>query len=292
MKKTSTKKKNQLFHWLFLLPTLLFFGVFLVLPFALLIKLSFQDVDAMLITLNTYSLSQYIEVFSSPVYLGTIWSTIWVAALTTVFCLLLAYPAAYLLVRAPSRKMRALFYILLVSPLLTSVVIRTFAWIVLLAQNGLINDSLLKLNVIQEPLSMLWNMKAVIIAYVQVMLPFAVLPIATSLSETHVNLRNASMILGANRIQTFLKVTLPLTIPGAITGAIIVFSLAAGSYITPLLVGGRMQPLLPLSIYQQVMQVFNLPLAAAMSISLLVLVFIIVGLLGYILKRWEAKMNG
>lgn len=287
----STKKKNQLFHWLFLLPTLLFFGVFLVLPFALLIKLSFQDVDAMLITLNTYSFSQYIEVFSTPVYLKTIWSTIWVAFLTTVICLLLAYPAAYLLVRAPGPKLRALFYILLVSPLLTSVVIRTFAWIVLLAQNGLINESLLKLNIIEEPLSMLWSMKAVIIAYVQVMLPFAVLPIATSLSETNTNLRNASMILGANRIQTFLKVTLPLTIPGAITGAIIVFSLAAGSYITPLLVGGRMQPFLPLSIYQQVMQVFNLPLAAAMSISLLIIVFLIVGMLSYILKRWEARMH-
>lgn len=287
----STKKKNQLFHWLFLLPTLLFFGVFLVLPFALLIKLSFQDVDAMLITLNTYSFSKYIEVFSSPIYLKTIWSTIWVAFLTTVICLLLAYPAAYLLVRAPGPKLRALFYILLVSPLLTSVVIRTFAWIVLLAQNGLINESLLKLNIIEEPLSMLWSMKAVIIAYVQVMLPFAVLPIATSLSETNTNLRNASMILGANRIQTFLKVTLPLTIPGAITGAIIVFSLAAGSYITPLLVGGRMQPFLPLSIYQQVMQVFNLPLAAAMSISLLIIVFLIVGMLSYILKRWEARMH-
>lgn len=287
----STKKKNQLFHWLFLLPTLLFFGVFLVLPFALLIKLSFQDVDAMLITLNSYSFSQYIEVFSSKVYLKTIWSTIWVAFLTTVICLLLAYPAAYLLVRAPGPRLRALFYILLVSPLLTSVVIRTFAWIVLLAQNGLINESLLKLNIIEEPLSMLWSMKAVIIAYVQVMLPFAVLPIATSLSDTNTNLRNASMILGANRIQTFLKVTLPLTIPGAITGAIIVFSLAAGSYITPLLVGGRMQPFLPLSIYQQVMQVFNLPLAAAMSISLLIIVFLIVGMLSFILKRWEARMH-
>jgi len=214
------------------------------------------------------------------------------ALITTLLCLVLAYPAAYLLVRAPNRKLRALFYIMLVSPLLTSVVIRTFAWIVLLAQNGLINEILIKLNIIGEPLSLLWNMRAVIIAYVQVMLPFAVLPIATSLSDLNPNLRNASMSLGAGRIQSFFKVTLPLTIPGMITGAIIVFSLAAGSYITPLLVGGRMQPILPLSIYQQVMQVFNLPLAAAMSISLLVIVFIFVGILGLVLKRWETRMHG
>lgn len=288
----SSKKKNQLFHWLLLLPTLLFLGVFLVAPLIFLIVLSFRDVDSMLTVLNTYSFSHYIEVFSSKIYVKTIISTIWMALITTLLCLVLAYPAAYLLVRAPNRKLRALFYIMLVSPLLTSVVIRTFAWIVLLAQNGLINEILIKLNIIGEPLSLLWNMRAVIIAYVQVMLPFAVLPIATSLSDLNPNLRNASMSLGAGRIQSFFKVTLPLTIPGMITGAIIVFSLAAGSYITPLLVGGRMQPILPLSIYQQVMQVFNLPLAAAMSISLLVIVFIFVGILGLVLKRWETRMHG
>ncbi|WP_102348393.1 ABC transporter permease [Bacillus sp. Marseille-P3661] len=290
--KKSSKKKNQLFHWMLLLPTLLFLGVFLVAPLLFLIVLSFRDVDNMLIVLDSYSFAHYIEVFTSAIYVDTILSTIWMAVITTVLCLLLAYPAAYLLVRAPNRKLRALFYIMLVSPLLTSVVIRTFAWIVLLAQNGLINEILLKLNIIAEPLSLLWNMKAVIIAYVQVMLPFAVLPIATSLSDLNPNLRNASMSLGAGRIESFFKVTLPLTIPGIITGAIIVFSLAAGSYITPLLVGGRMQPILPLSIYQQVMQVFNLPLAAAMSISLLAIVFIVVGLLGLVLKRWESRMHG
>nr|WP_255131095.1 ABC transporter permease subunit [Bacillus sonorensis] len=100
------------------------------------------------------------------------------------------------------------------------------------------------------------------------------------------------MSLGAGRLRTFFSITLPLTIPGTATGAVIVFSLAAGSYITPLLVGGRMQPLLPLSIYQQVLQVFNLPLAAAMSFTLLAAVFLIVGILGIILKRWEARMNG
>ncbi len=288
----SRKETKQVFHWLLLMPTLLFFGVFLIFPLALLIVLSFRDVDSMLNTLNTYSFSHYLEVFTSGVYIHAIASTVWLAVVTTVLCLLFAYPAAYLLVRAPGRKLRALFYILLVSPLLTSVVIRTFAWIVLLAQNGLVNEALIKLHLISEPLSLLWNMNAVIIAYVQVMLPFAVLPIATSLSETNPSIKNASMSLGAGRIYTFFKVTLPLTIPGIITGAIIVFSLAAGSYITALLVGGRMQPILPLSIYQQVMQIFNLPLAAAMSISLLVIVFVVVGLLSLVLKRWEARMHG
>jgi putative spermidine/putrescine transport system permease protein len=286
------RKNRQGFQWLLLTPTLIFLGIFLVLPFLFLLFLSFHDVDSMLNLVNTYSLAHYIEVFKSDIYMKTIVSTLWVAFKTTLYCLLLAYPAAYLLVKTQSRKLRALFYILLVSPLLTSVVIRTFAWIVLLSQNGLVNELLLKLHIIENPLSLLWNMKAVIIAYIQVMLPFAVLPIATSLGEIKPNLRNASMSLGAGRIRTFLTVTFPLTIPGIITGAMIVFSLAAGSFITPLLVGGRMQPLLPLSIYQQVMQVFNLPLAAAMSFTLLITVIIVIGFLGLILKRWEKRMHG
>lgn len=285
------KKKNQRFHWFMLLPACLFLVVFLLAPLVMMFVLSFRDVDSMMNTLQTYSFSQYIHVFTTDAYVKAIGSTVWVALQTTVICLLMAYPAAYVLVKAPHPRLRAFFYILLVSPLLTSVVIRTFAWIVLLSQNGLVNGMLLDLHVIEKPLSMLWNMNAVIIAYVQVMLPFAVLPIATSLTDMDRHLRPASMSLGAGRIRTFFHVTFPLTIPGMVTGAIIVFSLAAGSYITPLLVGGRMQPLLPLSIYQQVMQVYNLPLAAAMSFTLLVCVFVVVSLLSYLLKRWEARMD-
>ncbi|MCY7838214.1 Spermidine/putrescine transport system permease protein PotB [Bacillus licheniformis] len=284
--------EQKRFYWFLLVPVLLFLGVFLVLPLVLLLFLSFRDVDAMMNTLDTYSFSQYIEVFSSDIYLKTIGITLWTALKTTVLCLVMAYPAAYLLVKAQTGRLRALFYILLVSPLLTSVVIRTFSWIVLLSQNGIVNEVLISMKVIEKPLPLLWNMNAVIIAYVQVMLPFAVLPLAGSLSEVKPDLKFASMSLGAGRLRTFFFVTLPMTVPGLLTGAMIVFSLSAGSYITPLLVGGRMQPLLPLSIYQQVMQVFHLPLAAAMAITLLAVVSVVIGILGFFQKRWEARING
>jgi len=284
--------EQKRFYWFLLVPVLLFLGVFLVLPLVLLLFLSFRDVDAMMNTLETYSFSQYVEVFSSDIYLKTIGITLWTALKTTVLCLVMAYPAAYLLVKAPTGRLRALFYILLVSPLLTSVVIRTFSWIVLLSQNGIVNEVLISMKVIEKPLPLLWNMNAVIIAYVQVMLPFAVLPLAGSLSEVKPDLKFASMSLGAGRLRTFFFVTLPMTVPGLLTGAMIVFSLSAGSYITPLLVGGRMQPLLPLSIYQQVMQVFHLPLAAAMAITLLAVVSVVIGILGFFQKRWEARING
>ncbi len=283
---------SSFFSWVLLAPSTLFLATFLVVPGIFLIVLSLRDVDSMLMVSKTYSLSQYVTVFTSSGYLHALGTTLWVAALTALLCVLLAYPAAWLLVNMRSRTWRTVLYVILISPLLTSVVIRTFAWIVLLAQNGLINDFLHKFGLIESPLSLLWNMKAVIVAYVQVMLPFAVLPLATSLGEIPASLPRASQSLGADARHTFLHVVLPLTIPGMMSGAIIVFALAAGSYVTPLLIGGRLQPLLPIGIYQQALQIANLPLAAALSLTLLVVTACIAGIMSYIQKRWERRVYG
>ena len=261
---------RNLFPWLLLTPSLLFLLLFLLVPLLLLFDQSLTNVDSLLNPLPGYSLAQYVTVFADPQYLHALWTTLWVSLLTAAMTVLLAWPAAWLLVTTQRRGWRTLLYVILISPLLTSVVIRTFAWIVLLAQNGLINGFLLFTGLIPQPLSLLWNMNAVIIAYVQVMLPFAVLPLITSLNEIAPSLRLAAMSLGATPAMTFRRVVLPLTLPGMLTGFIIVFSLAAGSYITPLLIGGRLQPLLPIAIYQQAMQIANLPLAAALSLTSLV----------------------
>lgn len=289
---TRAGQGGNLFSWLLLTPSMLFLVAFLVVPAVLLIGLSLRNVDGMLMMLPSYGLSQYIQVFTSQQYLSALVTTLWVAALTAILCVLLAYPAAWLLVATKSRGWRTLLYVVLISPLLTSVVIRTFAWIVLLAQNGLINDVLMRTGLINSPLALLWNMKAVIVAYVQVMLPFAVLPLATSLGDIPQALPRASQSLGAGPFHTFTRVVLPLTIPGMMSGAIIVFALAAGSYITPLLIGGRLQPLLPIGIYQQALQIANLPLAAALSLTLLVVTAGIAGAMTTLQKRWERRVYG
>jgi len=283
---------RNLFPWLLLTPSLLFLLLFLLVPLLLLFDQSLTSVDSLLNPLPGYSLAQYVTVFTDPQYLHALWTTLWVSLLTAAITVLLAWPAAWLLVTTQRRGWRTLLYVILISPLLTSVVIRTFAWIVLLAQNGLINGFLLFTGLIPQPLSLLWNMNAVIIAYVQVMLPFAVLPLITSLNDIAPSLRLAAMSLGATPAMTFRRVVLPLTLPGMLTGFIIVFSLAAGSYITPLLIGGRLQPLLPIAIYQQAMQIANLPLAAALSLTLLVMTLIVAGIAGAFLKRWEKKNHG
>jgi len=280
------------FPWLLLTPGMVFLLFFLVAPGVLLMALSLRDVDGMLMLLPSYSLAHYASAFASAGYWVALGTTLWVAVLTALLCLLLAWPAAWLLVTTRSRAWRTVMYVILISPLLTSVVIRSFAWIVLLAQNGLVNDVLRKLGVIDAPLGLLWNMKAVIVAYVQVMLPFAVLPLATSLESIPPALPRASLSLGAGARHTFFHVLLPLTIPGMLSGAIIVFALAAGSYVTPLLIGGRLQPLLPINIYQQALQIANLPLAAALSLTLLVVTAAIAGLMSRWQKQWERRVHG
>lgn len=284
--------RQNAFPWLMLTPCLVFLVLFLLVPLLLLLDQSLTAVDSLLNPLPGHSLAQYLTVFGESQYRHALWTTLWVSLLTAAITVLLAWPAAWLLVTIKGRHWRTLLYVILISPLLTSVVIRTFAWIVLLAQNGLINGFLLFTGLIPQPLALLWNMNAVVIAYVQVMLPFAVLPLITSLNEIAPSLRLAAMSLGATPGQTFRRVVLPLTLPGMLTGFIIVFSLAAGSYITPLLIGGRLQPLLPIAIYQQAMQAANLPLAAALSLTLLVMTLAVAGIVGLFLKRWEKKNHG
>lgn len=268
-------------------PAILFLIAFMVIPMLLLVVISFQDAGA-----GAFTPQRYADLLTSPTYLTDIAVTLGVALLTTALVLLLAYPAASLLVEAKRKWVRTLLYVVLVSPLLTSVVVRSFAWVVMLSQNGLVNQVLETFSIIDEPLTLLWNMGAVVLAYVQVLLPFAVLPLATSLGEVKPQLKQASMSLGASRAHGFFSVVLPLTVPGAINGGVIVFSLTAGSYITPLLIGGGTQPILPLAIYQQAIQISDLSMAAAMAVVLLALVALIIIPVEVFLKRWEAKVYG
>lgn len=274
-----------------LAPAVAFLLVFMVVPIGMLFFISFQNQTATMQAAEGFTISRYITIFTNQNYLRDIAVTIGVAIATTAITAVLAYPAASLMAGMRRKWVRTLLYVVLISPLLTSVVVRSFAWVVLLSNNGLINQVLQAIGIIGEPLSMLWSMPAVIVAYVQVLLPYAVIPLVTSLSEVKDSVKRASLALGAGPVRTFFKVVLPLTIPGAVNGAVIVFSLTAGSYITPLLIGGS-QPLLPLDVYQQALQISDLRMAGAMAIVLLAIVFIIVVPVERLLKRWEAKVFG
>lgn len=285
-------QKGRFFSGILLAPALIFMLLFLLGPLLYVGVLSLQNTDAMLNPVAEVGLSQYLAVFSGKSYIEAILVSLGVAVTTTVLCVVIALPIAWTLINTQSRALKVLLFIVVVSPLLTSVVIRTFAWIVLLARNGLLNDSLLQLGLIDRPLGMLWNLKAVIIALVQVLIPFAVLPIATALNKLPRDTIRASLNLGASHFYTFRHIVLPLVIPGILSGAIVVYALAVGSYITPLLIGGAMQPILPVTIYQEAIQIGNLPLSSALALILLAITLVVVFLLALTLHRWEKKTYG
>ena len=278
--------KRKTIYWLMMLPALIFLLVFMVVPIVFIIQ------QSLISEAGAFSFERYAQILTSARDWKAIGLTIGVALLVTGFCELLAYPVAYLMARTKSRSWKTVFYIILVSPLLTSVVIRSFAWIVLLTQNGIINTILIAAGVTEKPLTLLWNLKAVILVYVQVLLPFAVMPLSSAFEEISTDYEKASKSLGMGRVATFFKITLPLTVTGAVSGGGMVFALTAGSYITPLLIGGGRQDFLPVRIYQQAIQLMDLQGAGAYSCVLLILVLLIILPVEYALKRWERKVYG
>nr|WP_288555739.1 ABC transporter permease [uncultured Mediterraneibacter sp.] len=278
--------KRKKIYWLMMLPALIFLLVFMVVPIVFIIQ------QSLISEAGAFSFERYAQILTSARDWKAIGLTIGVALLVTGFCELLAYPVAYLMARTKSRSWKTVFYIILVSPLLTSVVIRSFAWIVLLTQNGIINTILIAAGVTEKPLTLLWNLKAVILVYVQVLLPFAVMPLFSAFEEISTDYEKASKSLGMGRVATFFKITLPLTVTGAVSGGVMVFALTAGSYITPLLIGGGRQDFLPVRIYQQAIQLMDLQGAGAYSCVLLILVLLIILPVEYALKRWERKVYG
>ena len=210
----------------------------------------------------------YRKLFTDPYYLNIIWLTVLLSVGVTLICVVVGYPVALFLVRH-SGKWSGLIIFLLIAPLLTSIIMRTFGWRVIFARRGILNDFLLNFDLIERPISFLQGSGSVVVGLVHVLVPFMVLSIASVLRSIDPSLEESARILGAGRFKTFLKVTFPLSLDGIGTGFIIVFLLANGSFVTLLLLGGGELRTLPLLIYQQFTITRDFQFAAAMSNVLL-----------------------
>jgi putative spermidine/putrescine transport system permease protein len=273
-------------------PLVVFLAALFLVPLAQLLRLSFSPVDAYNAALPGFTLSQYGRVFTESYFYGSLLETLATALLVAVLCVLLAYPAAYVLARRRPGTMRTLLFVIVISPLLTSVVVRTYGWVVLLSGNGVVNRLLVATGLRDQPVRLLTSYPSVVVAVTHVLLPFAIIPLTTALGGLDRNLHRASQTLGAGPVRTFLRVTVPLSLPGVVTGALIVFALAMGIYITPLLVGGVTQPLAGIRVYDQVESVFNYPVAAALSFALLALTLVSTTLLAGAFRAWERRLHG
>ncbi|SDR63459.1 putative spermidine/putrescine transport system permease protein [Rhizobiales bacterium GAS113] len=250
-------------NWLLWTPAALYLLVFFVLPLIGNARLSLTVASG-----PGWSFAHYAKLFGDPFYFEIIMRTLWVSLVTTLICLAIGYPTAYFLVRRAGR-LAPLMIFFLIAPLLTSIIMRTFGWRVLLARKGLVSTWLLDLGVIDRPLDLLNQPVAVYLGLVHVLVPFMVLSIAPVLQVIDRGLEESARVLGANGLQTFLKVTLPLSLDGIATGAILVFMLTNGSFLTMLLLGGGTVVTLPLMIYQQFNLTQDVAFAAAMGNTLL-----------------------
>jgi len=222
-----------------------------------------------------YTAEHYLRILYEPLYLKILWRTISIALLVTVASFLLGYPVAYAANRAKG-KWGLLMIVCVLIPLWTSVLVRSYAWILLLQRKGIINNLLLEGGFISTPLRMIYTEGAVIVAMTHVLLPFMILPIFSSLKSIPPDLARAASNLGAGPVQTFFRVTLPLSLPGVYAGSLMTFILALGFYITPALLGGPSTLMMATVIGQQTTELLNWPFASALSGVLLGVTFLLV----------------
>jgi len=271
-------------------------GLFFLVPFLVLLKISVSEpaiaqppymplldwADGILtIALN---LGNYIFLTEDPLYLLSYLSSVKIAAISTVLTLLLGYPMAYVIACAPEHR-RGLLLMLVILPFWTSFLLRVYAWIGLLKANGIVNNALLAVGVIDQPLVMLQTDFAVYLGIVYTYLPFMILPLYATLSKLDADLLDASADLGARPGTTFLTVTLPLSLPGVVAGSMLVFIPAVGEYIIPALLGGPGTLMIGSVLWNEFFLNRDWPVAAAVAIVMVLVLAVPIALL----RRVQAR---
>jgi putative spermidine/putrescine transport system permease protein len=265
-KKNLTKKKLD--YMLLLLPTLGIFIFFFLLPLFFLFITSFKTFDAASGIGNDWTLQNYIKFITDKFYLGVVWRTVKIALITTLAAIVISFPVAYQITKAKGR-IKNYLTLLVLSPLLISMVIRCYGWVILLSNNGVVNHTLMNFGLIDKPLTLLYTEFSVVIGMVHVLFPYMVLSIMGSLERIDPSVIRASQNLGASSIRTFFSVILPLTLPGIFAGSVMVFSLGVSSFVTPAILGGPQVKVMSFLTYEQVGTMLNWPYGSAIGFLLI-----------------------
>jgi putative spermidine/putrescine transport system permease protein len=280
----NAKRKISPIAWA-IAPAALLFVLFFILPFGVMMLLSFLSGNPVSNPNVSFTWRHYNRLVDSDLYFDALVATMRIGAITTLIALLIGYPLAHWMARMHSRVGHALLLMAVIAPLLTGIVVRTFAWMTLLGDRGVINITAQWLGVAEKPLPLMYNEFGVIVGLVHIYVPFMVLTLVGVIGRIDRTLEEAARGLGASRFQTFLEVTLPLSLPGILAGSLLVFALAISAYVTPVLLGGNNVLTLPMLIYQQVSASFNLGFAGALGTVLLVVSLVLVFAYNNILGR-------
>ncbi|MDQ0219858.1 ABC transporter permease [Peribacillus cavernae] len=255
-------------QWLLLLVPfayILFLVVFSIIGF---FKLSIYDETG-------FTLQYLTHMFTETVYLQVLWVTLKIAAIVTVISLLLAYPVAYLLVKVESKKWKSLIMGAVLIPFWISLLVRTFAWTMLLQEQGIINKLLISVGILQEPIPLLYNTAGVVIGMTHVLLPYMVLSLYAVMEGIDQRLVQAAQGMGARPWKAFIQIFFPLSLTGVLSGSLLVFVQGLGYFITPALLGGPDNMMISVLIQRNVSETLNWHLASAIALLLFIVTLLV-----------------
>ncbi len=255
------ERREKLIYFAFVVPLLVYLAVFFIYPLISFLPTSLYYEGA-------FSFDKYMRAFTKPVYLRILRTTFFIAGSTTLITLILAYPLAYWFTNATG-KTKGIITALIILPFWTSIIVRMYAWMSLLGHNGIFNRLFLQGGIISEPIPMMFNRFGVLVGMVHFMLPYMVLSIYAVMSGIPPDYMRAGANLGAAPLKRFIKIYLPLSMPGVGAGCLLVFILALAFYITPALLGGLRDTMIAQIIDQEMRETFDWPFAAALSTVLI-----------------------
>ncbi|MDR7419896.1 MAG: ABC transporter permease [Armatimonadota bacterium] len=253
-----------------LAPALGYLLLLFFIPLAILTAVSFMGFRSGLIV-REFTLGHYAKFLTDPFYLKILLTTVRIAVSVGVLTVMIGYPVAYFLARTRS-KWKGLLLALVLAPELSGVVLRTYGWLVILEDRGVVNTLLQSWGLIATPVKLVHNATGVTIGMTHVLVPFAILALMASIQGIDPTLELAAMNLGASRVRTFLRITLPLSMPGVLGAFFLTFSVSAGAYATPAILGGFFNDTATTEIYTQLLYILNWPFAAAMAVILMAVV--------------------
>lgn len=283
--KAHAPRRSRRTAWLLLTPALLFFAVLFILPIAVMLIFSVLTGNPFWQDDVTFTLQNYARMVEDSYYAEALLSTVLLGLYVTAASVVIAYPLALRLARMRSAAWRTALLIAVLSPMMTGMVVRTFAWMTLLADRGVINTALMQAGLIAGPLPLMYNTFGIVVAMTHIFVPFMVLTLVGVLGRIDLRVEQAARSLGASQARTFWEVTLPLSVPGILAGSLLVFALTISSYVVPTLMGGFSFIGLPVLIYQQISSSFNPGFAAALAFVLLAMSLAVIGAYWRVISR-------
>ncbi|WNJ90166.1 ABC transporter permease [Bosea sp. 685] len=274
-------------HGLMLLaPLALVLAGFFLLPVLMMLPMSFREyAPGTGIVPGVWTLENYTRIVTDDYYREVIWRTLGLGLFVTLACLLLGYPLAFLIARGPERW-RVPLILLVIFPMMLNLVVRSFGWIALLSNRGLVNNLLIQLGLIATPLKLMFNLTGLMIGLTHIYLPFMVLMLVAAIRNVPRDVEAAAATLGSSRLHVFAAVTLPLSAPGILAGSILVFVLTISALVTPRMLGGPTYKVMATLIYDEYMQLLDWPSGSALSFALTAMAIGVIWLSSRLTKRW------